>query len=235
MSGPAYSLYLIEAPTDDVVTLAEAKTQLRVSGSADDAIIEALIQSAVDQIDPAGGGWLGRALRPQTWELRGNGFPCWYDGCGYARNFHKAYWAPLPYPPLIAVDSVKYDDGDGVEQTLVEGTDFRVFQGGIGQASIAPVYNGSWPSSVRCDPESVRIRFTAGYENASGVDEMPSPIKQAVIMMVKSLRDVHTQNLLLSEKTIEGVSTRRYIVTENAAKLMKSVSESLLEPYRVWE
>lgn len=230
-----YSLYLIEKPTDEVVTLAEAKAQLRVSDSSSDAIIEALIQSAVDQIDPAGGGWLGRALRPQTWEMRGSHFPCWYDGCGYARNFHRAYWAPLPYPPLIAVDSVKYDDGDGVERTLVEGTGYRVFQGGIGHASIAPVYNGSWPSSVRCDPESVRIRFTAGYEIGSAGDEMPAPIKQAVILMVKSLFDVHAQNLLLSEVTIEGVSTRRYIVTENAAKLMKSVSESLLEPYRVWE
>lgn len=235
MSGPNYSLYLITAPTDEVVTLAEAKTQLRVSGSTDDVLIEALIQSAVDQIDPAGGGWLGRALRAQTWELRGPAFPCWYDGCGYSRNFHKAYWAELPYPPLIAVDSVKYLDGDGVDTTLVEGVGYRVFQGGISQAYIAPIYNETWPSSVRCDPESVRIRFTAGYEIGSAGDEMPSPIKQAVIMMVKSLFDVHTQNLLLSEVTIEGVSTRRYIVSENAAKLMKSVSESLLGPYRVWE
>lgn len=230
MSPSSYSRYLIEAPSDAVVTLAEAKAQLGMSGTSQDTMITALIQSGVDQIDPAGGGWLGRALAPQTWELRGSSFPSWHDGCGYARNFHKAYWCALPYPPLIAVDSVKYDDGDGVEQTLVEGTGFRVFQGGIGQACIAPIYNGSWPSSVRADPESVRIRFTCGYE-----DGVPSPIKQAVIMMVKSLFDTHAQNLLLSEVTIEGVSTRRYVVSENAAKLMRSVSETLLEPYRVWE
>lgn len=223
--------YLIEPPDEDVVTLAETKAQLRISGTEYDAVLQALIQSAVDQIDPAGGGWLGRALRPQTWELRGSRFPYWYDGCGYERNFHKAYWTELPYPPLISVDSVKYVDGDGVEQTLVEGVGFRVLaQGALGKARIAPVYNSSWPSSVRSDSESVRIQFTSGYE-----DDIPAPIKQAVILMVKSVFDVHAQNLLLSEVTIEGVSTRRYVVSENASKLMRSVSESLLEPYRVWE
>lgn len=226
--------YLIEAPTDDVVTLAEAKDQLRITGASQDTIIEALIQSAVDQIDPAGGGWLGRALRPQTWELRGPCFPYWYEGCGYQRN-PKAYWTELPYPPLLTVDSVKYYDGDGVDTTLTEGVGYRVFQGGIGKAYIAPVYNGQWPSSVRADAESVRIRFTAGYEIGSAGDPMPAPIKQAVILMVKSLFDVHAQNLLLSEVTIEGVSTRRYVVSDNAARLMRSVSEVLLEPYRVWE
>lgn len=224
------TLYLIEAPTDDVVTLAEAKAQLRVSDTSYDTVIEALIQSAVDQLDPAAGGWLGRALRPQTWEMRGPTFPFWYGGLG-----SKEYWTELPYPPLIAVDSVKYDDGDGVETTLTEGVGYRVIQGGIGRASIAPIYNGSWPSSVRSDAESVRIRFTAGYEIGSAGDEMPKPIKQAVILMVKSLFDVHAQNLLLSEVTIEGVSTRRYVVSDNAARLMRSVSEALLEPYRVWE
>lgn len=225
------SRYLITAPTDDVVTLAEAKAQLRIADTSYDTVIEALIQSAVDQIDPAGGGWLGRALRPQTWELRLPSFPYQYD----TYYNPKAYWTELPYPPLLTVDSVKYDDGDGVETTLTEGVGYRVIQGGIGRASIAPIYNGSWPSSVRSDAESVRIRFTAGYEIGSAGDEMPSPIKQAVILMVKSLFDVHAQNLLLSEVTIEGVSTRRYIVSENAARLMRSVSEALLEPYRVWE
>src|SRR5688500_12840348 len=180
------SLYLIEAPTDDVVTLAEAKAQMRIANTSYDAVIEALIQSAVDQIDPAGGGWLGRALRPQTWELRGPCFPYWYEGCGYHRD-PRAYWTELPYPPLLTVDSVKYDDGDGVETTLTEGVGYRVIQGGIGRAWIAPIYNGSWPSSVRSDAESVRIRFTSGYEIGSAGDEMPSPIKQAVILMVKSL------------------------------------------------
>jgi uncharacterized phiE125 gp8 family phage protein len=229
-------LYLISAPTDDVVSLADVKSQLRVTSTDDDLMIDALILAAVNQIDPAGGGWLGRALRPQTWEWRGSAFPAWYDGCGYSRNFHLTYAAELPYPPLIAIDSVKYDNGDGVETTLVAGTGYRVFGvGGLGKGRIEPVYNGSWPTSVRYDPESVRIRFTAGYENGSVADELPAPIKQAVIIMVKQLYEMSKRDATLSQITIEGVSSRSYVLSENTINVLKSVSENLLAPYRVWD
>lgn len=73
---------------------------------------------------PPGGGWPGRALRPQTWELRFNGFPCGYQGSGYYRDFQRADRIVLRHPPTLTVDSVKYDEGDGVETTLVEDTAF---------------------------------------------------------------------------------------------------------------
>lgn len=234
------SLHLIEAPTDEIASLAEAKAQLRITNSDSDDMIEALIDAAVMQIDPAGGGWLGRAIRPQTWELRCSGFPCYYVGSGYERNFHRAYEMVLPYPPLLSVDSVKYDDGDGVEQTLVEGVGYRVFGlAGIGKASIAPVYNGSWPSSVRCDPESVRVQFTCGYDpsfgNSPPVDQLPAPIKQAVLLMVRYLFGLGERNLFVSSETVDGVGSRNYVVSENAAAVMKRASESLLGPYIVWD
>lgn len=220
------SLYLITVPTEDVVTLDEAKAQLRETGTSHDDMITALIAAAVSQIDPAGGGWLGRALRPQTWEIRGNGFP-WYS-------------IELPYPPLISVDSIKYDDGAGVEQTLIEGAGFRVIGlGGRNKTSIAPIYNGYWPSSVRCDAESVRIRFTCGYPIDSGdsppTDTLPQPIKQAVLLMVKHLWGLGERNLFVSAETVDGLGSRQFVVSENAALVMKSASESLLATSRVWD
>lgn len=220
------NLYLITAPTEDVISLEEAKAQLRETATNHDDMIAALIDAAVSQIDPAGGGWLGRALRPQTWELRGDGFP-WYS-------------IELPYPPLISVDSVKYDDGDGVEQTLIEGVGFRVIGlGGRNRAEIAPIYNGYWPSSVRCDSESVRIRFTAGYPISSGdspsVDALPQPIKQAVLLMVKHLWGLGERNLFVSAETVDGLGSRQFVVSENAALVMRTASESLLATSRVWE
>jgi uncharacterized phiE125 gp8 family phage protein len=234
------SLYLITRPDDDVVTLGEAKAQLRITTTDNDDMIQALIDAAVAQIDPASGGWLGRAIRPQTWELRGNGFPCYYEGCGYTRNFHRAYACELPYPPLISVDSVKYDDGEGVERTLVENTGYRVFGlGSIGKASITPVYNGSWPSSVRADAESVRIRFTCGYPidfgNSPPTDILPVPIKQAVLLMVKHLWGLGERNLFVSAETVDGVGSRNFVVSENAAIVMKAATENLLAPYRVYD
>lgn len=228
-------LYLITAPTDEVVSLEEAKAQLRITDADSDEMIEALIDAAVMQIDPAGGGWLARAIRPQTWELRLDGFPCYYQ-----RYVNRAYEMALPYPPLISVDSVKYDDGDGVEQTLVDGVGYRVF--GVGsfcKASIAPIYNGSWPTSVRSDPESVRVRFTCGYDpsfgNSPPVDQLPAPIKQAVLLMVRYLFGLGERNLFVSSETVDGVGSQNFVVSDNAAAVMKRASESLLGPYIVWD
>lgn len=234
------SLHLITRPDDEVVTLVEAKAQLRETGTSNDDMIQALIDASLAQIDPAAGGWLGRAIRPQTWELRSDVFSCYYSGSGYSRNFRRAHELALPYPPLISVDSVKYDDGNGVEQSLAEGTGYRVFGlGSIGKASIAPIHNGTWPSSVRCDPESVRIRFTSGYPtdfgNSPPTDILPAPIKQAVLLMIKSLWGLGERNLFVSAETVDGVGARQFVVTENAGLVMKSASENLLAPYRVWD
>jgi hypothetical protein len=235
------SLHLIAAPTDEVVTLEEAKAQLRITNNDSDELIRALIDSAVAQIDAAGGGWLGRALSPQTWELRLNEYPY-----GYA-DYDQTYWRccyvgatcptgtysyqiELPYPPLISVDSVKHYDTDGVDTTLVENTDYRVVGlGSIGRASVAPIYNGSWPTLVRTDFGSVRVRFTAGY--SAGV---PAPIKQAVLLACRDLWSLNERNLYLRSESAPGLASYEWTVSEMAGKVIRSASESLLSTYRVY-
>jgi uncharacterized phiE125 gp8 family phage protein len=226
--------YLITAPTQEVVSLEMAKAHLRVTTTDQDDLIQLVIDAAVAQLDPASGGWLGRALRPQTWEVRYDGFPVWYCEDYYYDNYRSAAIA-LPYPPLISIESVKYDDGNGTEQTLVEGTGYRVIGlGSIQKSYIAPIYGGLWPSSVRCDPESVRIRFTSGYELAT-IDTMPATIRQAVLLMVKHLYGLGERNLFVSAETVDGVGSRNFIVSENAAMVMRNASEGLLGPYRMFE
>lgn len=228
------SLYLITAPSEEVVTLAEAKKHLRQTTSDYDDVIRALISSAVAQLDPAGGGWLGRALRPQTWELRGDGFPyCGDVSYGYVRG--STDMVPLPYPPLISVDSVIYVDGDDVEQTMVANTDYRVI--GLGdrnKSAIAPIYNGSWPSSIRSDVESVRVRFTAGY-SAGPPDLLPAPIKQAVLLAVRDLWSLGERNLYLRSESVPGLASYEWTVSEMAGKVIRSAAESLLSTYRVYD
>jgi uncharacterized phiE125 gp8 family phage protein len=229
------SLHLITPPDEDVISLSDVKVQLRVTGTDDDALIQALIDASVAQLDPAGGGWLGRALRPQTWEMRSDHFPCYYEGSGYRRNYRRTYACELPYPPLISVDSVKYYTGDGVDTTLTEGVGYRVLGlGSNGRAYIEPIYNGYWPSSVRYDAESVRIRFTCGYEDGDDIG-LPTPIKQAIVLMVKEIYQMSERSLFVSAETVDGVGSRQFIVSDNAAKVMRSTSENLLAPYRVFE
>jgi uncharacterized phiE125 gp8 family phage protein len=212
--------YLITAPTEEVVTLAEAKAILRITSSDQDAAIQQMINAAVSAIDPAGGGWLGRALRPQTWELRMPYF------CGEIE---------LPYPPLISVDSVKHYDGDGVDTTLTEGTDYRVY--GVGHMSKSKVvtpYQSGWPSSVRVDHESIRVQFTAGY-SAGPPDRMPPVIKQAVLLGVREIYSVAEKNLYLRSEVVPGVAEYEWTVSDNAGAVINAAVENYLATQRVIE
>jgi uncharacterized phiE125 gp8 family phage protein len=161
---------LITPPTEAVLSLAEIKAHVRVEHSDDDALLVLYLNAAVALIDPAAGGWLGRALRPQTWEYRLDGFPCWS--------------IELPYPPLINVISVKYDDVNGVEQTLIESTHFRVLGKGapLARQSIEPLWGGAWPVA-RCQAESVRIRYQCGYPLAPS-DAIPAVIRQWLLLKI---------------------------------------------------
>jgi uncharacterized phiE125 gp8 family phage protein len=213
--------YLITAPTQDVVTLDEAKRQLRVTSTSSDELIQAMIDAVVALLDPATSGYLDRALRPQTWEARLPNFPC-----GEIK---------LPYPPLMSITSVKYDDLSGVERTLAVTTGYRVIgQGSFSKAAIAPPYLQPWPAA-RCDFESVRIRFIAGYDaDADAGDSLPAAIKQAVHLAVRNLYTLGERSLFESQNTIDGVGEKRWIVSDMASKIIKEATDNLLAPYRVW-
>lgn len=160
-------LKLVTPPATPVVSKAEAKGHLRVLHDDDDTYIEALVATAAGLIDGAD-GWLGRALSEQMWEFRLDRFPC-SDAYGRTGKLH------IPLAPLISVDSVEYTGSDGVDVAL---TGFR--QLGLGStqpAYLMPAVGNSWPSTL-CEPESVRIAFTAGYE------EIPVGIKHAILLMV---------------------------------------------------
>lgn len=229
MSTPA----LITPPTQAVVTLDEVKAQLRITSDDKDDMIATMVAAAVNELDPAGGGYLGRALRPQTWEFRlhsfyarGNGRLAIPSPCGAAIE--------LPIPPLIEIISVKYDDVDGVERTLTENTDFKVFgAGGLGKQSIAPLYGKVWPYA-RFFPESVRIRFTAGYDKADNPDPLPGAIKQAVHLAVRNIYSLGEQNLFQSLSSVVGVSETRWIVSPAGSELIRTAVENMVSTYRVW-
>lgn len=209
---------LITAPTEEVISVAECKSLLGIAGSADDDLLKVLIGGVVENIDPARLGMaFGRSLRPAIWELRLPGFP----GCNIE----------LPFPPQTSVTSVKYDDSDGVEQTLVENTDFRVFRLSDVErkAYVAPIYGGSWPSA-RYDDESVRIRYVSGYAGAA----MPQGIKAAVALGVRQVRSEMERNMYLASEDIPGVRAREWVVTDQARLAITAAMENLLSKYRVY-
>lgn len=187
------SRVLISPPTAPVLTLDEAKRHLRVDHDDDNDLIQSMIDTVVGQIDPAAGGWLGRALRPQTWELRLSSF---HDhDCRYTEFGGSAIL--LPYPPLIEVVSVIYRNAGGADVPLIEDAGFRVLGEGGRRQAIAPLYGQGWPA-VRCDHEAVRIRFTAGYpapvkedgDAPAVLETMPAPIRGWLKLQLGALYEV---------------------------------------------
>jgi uncharacterized phiE125 gp8 family phage protein len=164
-------MYLIQtaAPSGWPLSLDEAKRQLRVLHSAEDTLIQSLIERATEFMQGHMGrnGVLARALLTQSYEYRIDAFPLDFS----ARIC-------LPLPPLQTVESVKYVDNDGVTQT-VDAARYVVDVGHqVGRVHLA--YGEYWPAA-RLEPGAVRIRYTCGYGAAADV---PATVKQAMLMLI---------------------------------------------------
>jgi uncharacterized phiE125 gp8 family phage protein len=156
------------APSGAPITLDEAKAHCRVDHNDDDALISSLITAAAQHLDGRR-GYLGRCLLTQSWEYRVHCFP----KCGVIE---------LPLPPLQSVESVKYIDDAGVEQTLVANADY-VVDTATYHGQVRRAYDVVWPVA-RLEDYVVRIVFTAGFGTAEAV---PQPIKTAMLMMIGHL------------------------------------------------
>jgi uncharacterized phiE125 gp8 family phage protein len=206
---------LITAPTDEVISLDEMKKHLRYEDDEQDITISALLAAVISTLDPAAEGSLGRALRPQTWELQLDGFP-YFSEPHRDQPIHGALahgQIDLPFPPLISLISVKYDDLDGTEHTLVENTDFIVIgKGGRSKQSIKPPYLGWWPLA-RCYPGSVRVRFQSGYPApATGdADTLPGGITAYIKLVVSDLFANREGSDLLVRAAIENPNLSRLL------------------------
>ncbi|SEQ33226.1 phage conserved hypothetical protein, phiE125 gp8 family [Faunimonas pinastri] len=184
------------APPEEVVTLDEAKRHLRVESGDDDLSIAAYLAAAAGSIDgPA--GWLGRAIGKQVLELRLDTFP-----------YHCSTGIELPYPPIISVDEIRYRDRSGTEQVM-DAADRRLI--GTDSPRLVHDFWQSWPEAHH-GPETVRIRYTAGYE------DVPAPIKQAILLMLGHWY-----------MNREAVAVGNSVITE-----MPLGVQALLAPFRVW-
>jgi uncharacterized phiE125 gp8 family phage protein len=151
------------APTEDPVTLAEAKAHLRVDGDDEDDLIAVLISAATSELD----GWtgiLGRALVTQTWT---QGFDAFADKLR------------LPMP-AATVSSVTYVDTNGDTQTLAS-DQYTLRQDALG-SYVERAFDVSWPS-IRSHTQSVIVTFTCGAD----ADDVPAPLKAAILLRIGDL------------------------------------------------
>jgi uncharacterized phiE125 gp8 family phage protein len=156
------SFKVTTAPAVEPVTVAEAKTQLRIDGSSEDTLIGNYITVARQTLEVL----MRRAFITQTITLKYDSFPSQIR---------------LPRPPAIAVTSISYVDTDGASQTW--GGSNYVLDSQIEPASIQPAYNVDFPDT-RTQANAVTVVYTAGYGTAT--TDVPESIRLAIRLLVGS-------------------------------------------------
>jgi len=158
------ALSLVTGPVNEPVTLDEVKAHCRVSSDDDDGLLDGYRVAAREFVE----SFTGRALLPQTWDLKLDAFPC--DAL------------ELPMPPVTSVTSITYVDTAGATQTWSSANYRTDLPSGPTSASarITPVYGVSWPSTQDVT-NAVTVRFVAGYASDASV---PWAIKSALLLLV---------------------------------------------------
>jgi len=192
----AVSVIVVTPPTEPAVSYEEAKAHLRLDHDEEQAYVEALV-AAAEQHFAAPAGWLGRSICLQTLELRTSGFG-WCE-------------LQLPYGPVRSIASVKYDDAEGVEQT-VDPAGYTLIGAGSDRTFVGLARGHSWPTA-NGGQEAVRIRYTAGYEP----DDVPAPLKQAILLLVS-----------------HWYENREAVNVGNIVTAFPFAVEALASPFRVW-
>jgi len=162
-------LRLITHPTIEPVTRADAQEHLRApAGGPDASLIAGYIQAARETVESE----TGRALLPQTWELRLPEFP--------------AFAIEIPRAPLISVVSVRYTSPAGADVLLAaEAYQVEAPSGATaGLAKVWPAPGDAWPATRSGDRAAVRVRFTAGYATPAAV---PAALRSAVLLLLGDL------------------------------------------------
>jgi len=177
---------VITAP-DELITVAEARSFMRAETVvSEESMIEGFITAARQWCEE----YLSRAIGVQTLELRMAGFP---DDA-----------EPIVLrSPIIEVNSVKYLDTNGDEQTMDE-DEYLVSD--AEPAEIVPV--SVWPEAFGSS-DSVRVEYDAGYSafvSPMTNQELPRTIRTAILMMVADMytnREAQIEKPLSANPTVE--------------------------------
>ena len=178
MSG----LVIHTEPASEPITLAEAKSYLRVDSSGDDALITSLIVSARKLCEEH----MQRAIMSQTLQLFIDSTeeidqPLW-EGMrtGPYLNYYKNY-IDLPMPTVTTVTHVKtYDDEDNA--TTFASSNYYV-DNAKQPARIVLRTGSTFPTALRV-ANAIEVKYVTGYSNANSV---PEPIKFAIYQVLTYL------------------------------------------------
>lgn len=159
------SLTLITPPEAEPITLAEAREQCRIDGTADDALLTIAIAAARSRAEHE----TRRRLITQTWRQTLPAFPA------------AGADIPLEVAPAASVPQVVYVNAAGATVTLAPGVGY-VLDAAQGPAGVLHVPDGTtWPDTAST-PNAVRIDIVAGYGSAGS--DVPSDIRAWMLLTI---------------------------------------------------
>ncbi len=155
------SSILLSGPAAEPITLAEAKTYLRIDHDDEDGEITALIAAARAQIENT----TCRALITQGWRITRDTWPI--DG--------RLVLMPAPVQTLTAARIVRLDNS-------AQDIDVNLFTlDGAAAPAILGFCPGALPVSDR-PVAGIELDIAAGYGDAA--DDVPSPLRQAIKLLL---------------------------------------------------
>ena len=156
-------MYLVQkvAPINDLLSLDEAKSFMRILDNDSDSDIQAIIKSCIEYVE----NYTNRQFITATYEL-------------YTETFIKNM--RLPKNPIQSITSIEYLDEDGVYQTL--STDYYYI---YGENGVSKIYFQDTLPTHKEHKNAIRITFIAGYGDDS--TSVPESIKSCVKVLVSTL------------------------------------------------
>ncbi len=136
---------LDEVPT--VITVAEAKSHLRVENDDEDELILAYLAAAQDAVER----YTAQVLTEREMEIALSAFPI---SC-------RSGAIVIPRDPVTDILEIAYTDTDGAS-ALIDMEGWRWSDSAPDM--VWPAYSTNWPSAYD-EPGSVRLTFQAGYED----------------------------------------------------------------------
>jgi uncharacterized phiE125 gp8 family phage protein len=178
------ALVLVTDPTEEPITLDEAKHHLRVEIDDDDSLILGMIKAAREYAEAV----THRRLITQTWKY-------------YLDEWPDESYIEIPFPPLISISNtgIKYTDSSMLVTTWTS-TEWEI------DTSKEPglvhlTYGYSWPSATLNVTSPIEIEFVCGYGTP---DDIPEMIK---LGMKVDLTDLYENRTSYVRGTFEHLPT----------------------------
>ena len=196
---------LVTAPLLEPITLAEAKSHIRVENTADDTLITNLIKSSRQMAEQ----YTSMSFIDTTWQLFMDDWPAsysepWWNGVRELpiNYFNKNSFIEIPIAPLQSVSHIKtYDNADTA--TTISPTKYQVstYSGFTPSRGRITLRDGAtWPTFER-NADGIEVQFVSGFGTAT--TDVPETIRQALLIDIAFKYENRGDGTIIAENAMK--------------------------------